>query len=194
MIAFSKIRATGISICHDFVPGDLGQLIYIHGIQNFADYGYNHVHEAYCARIAVEFILAADRGRSRAWLAKKQGKVVGSIFIVERPDNQAQLRLLFVDRSLRGVGLGRWFVEESVRYCRACEFDVVYLWTVQGLDRAISIYESVGFTRVAEKSVEEWGKSSLEIRFDLNLAGHPARRSQETEKPRSQDEEGQGQR
>jgi GNAT superfamily N-acetyltransferase len=169
--SFSKIQAAGISICHDLVPGDLGWLIYIHGTQNFADYGYNNVHEAYCARIAVEFILDADRGRSRAWIAKKQEKVVGSVFIVERPNNQAQLRLLFVDRSLRGAGLGRWLVEESVRYCRTCGFEVIYLWTVQGLDRAISIYESVGFTRVAEKNVEEWGKSSLEIRFDLNL-GH----------------------
>jgi GNAT superfamily N-acetyltransferase len=194
MTSFSQIEAAGISICHDFAPGDLGRLIHIHGIQNFADYGYNHVHEAYCAQIAVEFILGHEKGRSRAWLAKRQGKVVGSVFIIERPNNEAQLRLLFVDRSLRGVGLGRWFVEEAIRYCRACEFAVVYLWTMQGLDRAISIYESVGFTRAAEKRVDEWGKSSLEIRFDLNLPGHPARRSQETRKPRSQDAEGKGQR
>jgi GNAT superfamily N-acetyltransferase len=165
----SRIQAAGISIHHDFAPGDLGQLIWIHGVQNFADYGFNHIHEAYCAKIAVEFILGPEEGRSHAWLAKREGKVVGSIFIVERPDNQAQLRLLFVDRPVRGIGLGRWLVEESIRYCRASGFDVVYLWTVQGLDRAISIYESVGFTRVAEKSVAEWGKASLEIRFDLNL-------------------------
>jgi GNAT superfamily N-acetyltransferase len=170
MTLFSQIQAAGISIGHDFTPGDLGQLIYIHGIQNFADYGFNHIHEAYCARIAVEFILSTEKGRSQAWLAKKQGQVVGSIFIVERPNNQAQLRLLFVDRTVRGVGLGRWLVEESIRYCRTAQFNVVYLWTVQGLDRAISIYESVGFTKITEKSVEEWGKSSLEIRFDLNLA------------------------
>jgi GNAT superfamily N-acetyltransferase len=170
MTVLSKIQAVGISIHHDFAPGDLGQLIYIHGVQNFADYGFNHVHEAYCAQIAIEYILVPEKGRSRAWLAKKEGKVVGSILIVERLDNQAQLRLLFVDRSVRGIGLGRWLVEESIRYCRAGGFNVVYLWTVQGLDRAISIYESVGFTRVAEKSVEEWGKTNLEIRFDLKLA------------------------
>jgi GNAT superfamily N-acetyltransferase len=170
MTLLSKFQAAGISIHHDFAPGDLGQLIYIHGVQNFSDYGFNHIHEAYCARIAVEFILGPEQRRSRAWLAKKEGNVVGSVFIVERPDNQAQLRLLFVDRSVRGVGLGRWLVEESIRYCRAGGFKVVYLWTVEGLDRAISIYESVGFSRVAEKSVEEWGKTSLEIRFDLNLA------------------------
>jgi GNAT superfamily N-acetyltransferase len=164
------METAGISIHHHFAPGDLGQLIYIHGVQNFADYGFNHVHEAYCAQIAVEFILCTEKGRSQVWLAKKEGKVVGSIFIVERPNNQAQLRLLFVDHSFRGVGLGRWLVEESSRYCRGEGFSVVYLWTVKGLDRAIWLYESVGFTPVSEKKVEEWGKSSLEIRFDLNLA------------------------
>jgi GNAT superfamily N-acetyltransferase len=91
-------------------------------------------------------------------------------FIIERPNNQAQLRLLFVDTSVRGLGLGRWLVEESIRYCKGEGFDVVYLWTVKGLDRAIWLYESVGFTRVAEKIVGEWGKTSLEIRFDLHLA------------------------
>jgi GNAT superfamily N-acetyltransferase len=165
------IEASGISIDTIFAPGDLGQLIYIHGLQNFADYGFNHVHEAYCAQIAVDFILCSAKGRSRVWLAKKEGKVVGSIFIIERPDNQAQLRLLFVDRAVRGLGLGRWLTEESIRYARAEGFNVVYLWTVEGLDRAISLYESIGFTRVEEKSVEAWGISGVEIRYDLNLRG-----------------------
>jgi GNAT superfamily N-acetyltransferase len=165
-----KIQSAEISIHSVFVPGDLGQLIYIHGVQNFADYGFNELHEASCARIAVDFILDQSSGRSRVWLAKKEGKVVGSIFIVERPENEAQLRLLFVDRSVRGLGLGRWLVEESIRYCRFAEFRSVYLWTVEGLDRAMSIYESVGFVRVKEKSVEDWGQPNVEVRFELTLA------------------------
>jgi hypothetical protein len=39
------------------------------------------------------------------------------------------------------------------------------------LERAIWIYESIGFRPAAEKSVEEWGKTNLEVRFDLNLLG-----------------------
>jgi GNAT superfamily N-acetyltransferase len=168
-----KIENAGVSIHREFRPGDLGQLVYIHGVQNFADYGFNHVHEAYCAKIAVELILERDKRRSRAWLAKKENKIVGSILIVERPNNQAQLRLLFVDLTVRGIGLGRWLVEESIGYCRAGGFDLVYLWTVDGLDRAISIYESVGFTRVAEKTIEEWGRRGVEVRFDLDLTRGP---------------------
>ena len=75
MTSLELIEGAGISIGQNFAPGDLGQLIYIHGVQNFADYGFNHVHEAYCAQIAVEFILCPEKGRSRAWLAKKEGKV-----------------------------------------------------------------------------------------------------------------------
>jgi GNAT superfamily N-acetyltransferase len=163
------MEAAGISIHREFAPGDLGQLVYIHGVQNFADYGFNHLHEAYCGQIAAEYILTREKGRSRVWLAKKEGRVVGSIFILERPANRAQLRLLFVDQAIRGLGLGRWLVEESIRYCREAGFGLLYLWTVSGLDRAISIYESVGFKPVEEKSVVDWGKTNLELRFELTL-------------------------
>ncbi len=107
-----KLQQTGISIHHTFEPGDLGQLILIHGVQNFRDYGFNAVHEAYCAKIAADFILSTASDRSKFWLAKQKGTVVGSVFIFEQPANQAQLRLLFVDASVRGGGLGRWLVEE----------------------------------------------------------------------------------
>src|ERR1700733_10460575 len=159
MRRLDSIEAAGISIHRDFAAGDLGQLIYIHGVQNRADYGFNHVHEAYCAQIAVEYILCSQKqkGRSEVWLAKQEGKVVGSIFIIERPNNQAQLRLLFVNRSVRGLGLGRWLTEESIHYSRSKEFSTIYLWTVRGLDHAISLYESVGFTPVEEKKIKEWG-------------------------------------
>jgi len=168
----SKIQSAGIVVQHEFVPGDLGQLIHIHGVQNFADYGFNEVHEAYCARIAADFILdqSKGRGRSRVWLTKQAEKVVGSIFIVERPGNAAQLRLLFVDISVRGIGLGRWLVEESIRYCQSAGFRSVCLWTVEGLDRAMSVYESVGFVRVEEKCAQNWGQSNVEVRLDLDLS------------------------
>jgi len=169
MVLPEKIRKAGISIHHDFVPGDLGRLIYIHGVQNFRDYGLNESHEAYCAKIAIDFLLTAQKGRSRAWIPKKDNQVVGSVLIVERPENQAQLRLLFADDSVRGVGLGRWLVEESVRYSREAGFDLIYLWTVAGLDRAKSVYESLGFVKVEEKIFVEWGQTTTEIRYDLKL-------------------------
>jgi GNAT superfamily N-acetyltransferase len=164
-----KLLDAGISISHDFEPGDLGRLIEIHGIQNFHDYGFSPIHEAYCAQIACDFILNPNPGRSKAWLAKKDGVVVGSVFICELPDDVAQLRLLFADRSVRGSGLGRWLTEDSVRYCREAGFKKVFLWTVDGLERAIAIYRSLGFEQTGEKTQLIWGRESRELRFDLTL-------------------------
>jgi len=162
-----KIRKAGISIDDKWEPGDLGLLIHLHGVQNFQDYGFNAMHEAYCAKIAVEFILNPHRDRSSVWIAKRGGEVVGSVMIIERPENEAQLRLLFVAKSVRGIGLGRWLVEEAVRYSALCDFSGIYLWTVTGLDRAIAIYQSVGFVQSAERFVEGWGQRNAEVRFDL---------------------------
>src|ERR1700756_4661199 len=164
-----KLLDAGISIGHTFEPGDLGRLIEIHGIQNFHDYGFSPVHEAYCAQIACDFILNPDPGRSKAWLAKKDGVVVGSVFICELPDDIAQLRLLFADSSVRGSGLGKWLVVDSVQYCREAGFKKGVLWTVDGLERAISIYQNLGFKLTEEKIQFAWGRESRELRFDLEL-------------------------
>jgi GNAT superfamily N-acetyltransferase len=165
-----KLLDAGISISYAFEPGDLGRLIEIHGIQNFQDYGFSPVHEAYCAQIASDFMVNPNPGRSKAWLAKKDGVVVGSVLICELSDNVAQLRLLFADKSVRGSGLGRWLTEDSVRYCREAGFKKVFLWTVDGLERAISIYKSLGFNLTDEKTQVVWGRESRELRFDLVLS------------------------
>jgi GNAT superfamily N-acetyltransferase len=165
-----RLLQAGITLHHTFEPGDLGQLIQIHGVQNNQDYGFNAVHEAYCARIATDFILESSKGRSKAWLAKQEGSVVGSVLIFEQPDDQAQLRLLFVDKSVRGCGLGRWLVEQSVRYCISAGFRTVYLWTVRGLDRAISIYTSLGFKEIEVKETMDWGRRSEEVRYELVIS------------------------
>src|SRR5262245_20590095 len=169
-----KIKQAGIVIGDKWEPGDLGSLIHLHGIQNFQDYGFNAIHEAYCAKIAVDFILNPQQDRSFAWIARKSGEVIGSVLVVERPENQAQLRLLFVAKSVRGIGLGRWLVEEAVRYSALCGFSGIYLWTVTGLDRAIAIYQSVGFVQSEERFVEGWGQRNTEVGFDLALkSGDP---------------------
>ncbi|MBV9491828.1 MAG: GNAT family N-acetyltransferase [Verrucomicrobia bacterium] len=168
------LSKAGLTLGHHFRPGDLGELIRIHGIQNAADYGFGPKHEAYCARIAAEFILNPREDRSRVWLIyAEDARVVGSVFIVELPDDLAQLRLLFVHARLRGLGMGRWLVESAVRYVRRTGFRSVFLWTVRGLDRAVKIYKTAGFIKTDEKPGPGWGDSSVEVRYELRLAGDP---------------------
>ncbi|MBL6751675.1 MAG: GNAT family N-acetyltransferase [Nevskia sp.] len=169
MTTSERLRAAGVTIHDRFEPGDLGELIRQHGVQNWRDYGFNTVHEAYCARIAADFVLNPAPGRSRLWLAKRAGAVVGSVFICECPGNAAQLRLLFVDAPARGLGLGRWLVEQAVDYCRQAQFARVFLWTVEGLERAGAIYASLGFVLTEDKPNQDWREQARELRYDLEL-------------------------
>lgn len=171
-MAFSlpdRLVRAGLRLRHEFRPGDLGELIRIHGVQNALDYGFGPAHEAYCARIAADFVLNLHPGRSRVWLVCRDDLAVGSVFIVELPDAIAQLRLLFVDARLRGLGLGRWLVQSAVEYARRAGFRSVFLWTVRGLDRATGIYEDAGFVKTEEKPGAGWGDGPVEVRYELRF-------------------------
>lgn len=169
MALSDKLQAAGVTVQHKFEPGDLGALIHIHGVQNLRDYGFNEIHEAYCARVATDFILNPNPGRSRVWLTRMAGAINGSVFICELTGDVAQLRLLFVDTSARGLGLGRWLVEEAVRYCREAGFGSVFLWTVEGLASAQTLYTSCGFAVTESKPNKEWREESREVRYELQL-------------------------
>ena len=171
----ARLIAAGIRIEHEFAAGDLGKLVLIHGIQNARDYGFNAVHEAYCARIAGDYLIDGGGARGRFWLAKRGDDVVGSVLIIETPDNRAQLRILFVDDAVRGLGLGRWLVEDAVRYCREAGFDALFLWTVEGLERALAVYRAVGFELAETKHNDDWGRRSTELRYELTFKAMPAR-------------------
>jgi GNAT superfamily N-acetyltransferase len=164
-----RLARADLHLRHEFRPGDLGELIRIHGVQNALDYGFGPAHEAYCARIAADFILNPHPGRSRLWLVCQADRAVGSVFIVELPDATAQLRLLFVHARLRGLGLGRWLVQSAVEYARQAGFRSVFLWTVRGLDRATKIYEDAGFVKTEEKPGAGWGDDSVEVRYELRF-------------------------
>lgn len=159
----------GVEADHAFRPGDLGELIRIHGIGNDRDYGFNVVHEAYCARIAADFIVDGGGERGQVWLARRSGRVIGSVFIVEAQGNAAQLRLLYVDDSARGLGLGRWLVDAAVTHGRRHGFDSVFLWTVDGLTRAQRLYEAAGFVCVERRDADGWGLPVCELRYVLTL-------------------------
>lgn len=164
-----RLRDAGVTVDERFEPGDLGELIRIHGVGNARDYGYTVWHEAYCARIAADFLIDGGGPRGRVWLAKKAGAVIGSVFVVETPNNAAQLRLLYAGDAARGLGLGRWLVEAAVTHCREQGFTSIFLWTAEGLHRARHIYESLGFTLSETKAAQGWGVDTHELRFDLAL-------------------------
>jgi len=151
-------------------PGDMGWVVYRHGAIYAAEWGYNHEFEALVARIVADFLDRFDARRERCWIAERQGEIVGSVFLVAKSRAVAKLRLLLVEPSARGLGLGRRLVEECIAFARSAGYRKITLWTQSELEAARAIYKQAGFECVSRKTNRSFGKDGLvaEI-WDLKL-------------------------
>jgi GNAT superfamily N-acetyltransferase len=81
----------------------------------------------------------------------------------------AQLRILLVDPSARGLGVGQRLVEECLEFARKAGYRRMTLFTVDGLSSAHRIYRAMGFEIVRQEAVEMWGHHLVEQEWELEL-------------------------
>jgi len=127
-------------------PGDLGWVVERHGARYAAEYGWDATFEALVARVVADFAERRDTQREAGWIAELDGDRVGCVFCTAADaDDTAQLRLLLVDPSARGAGVGTRLVDECLRFAGRSGYRRIMLWTNDGLVAARRIYERVGF-------------------------------------------------
>jgi GNAT superfamily N-acetyltransferase/DNA-binding MarR family transcriptional regulator len=114
--------------------------------------------EALVAEIVVKFMADRDPRRERAWIAELDGQRVGSIFLVAKSKTVAKLRLLLVEPSARGFGVGQRLVDECIRFARRAGYREIVLWTQSILDPARHIYAKAGFQLVGQEPNHEFGQ------------------------------------
>ncbi len=157
-----------VTIRHDLRPGDLDAIVALHGILYGSEYGWDTTFQEHVSGPLAEF---GDNpsSRSRIWIVEHKGTLAGSIAIVESSKEKAQLRWLLLHPELRGRGLGRMLIEDSIRFCRETGYDSIFLWTEARLSAAANLYSLFGFEKTEENSHQLWGTSVTEQRYDLTL-------------------------
>ncbi|MGN6511938.1 MAG: bifunctional helix-turn-helix transcriptional regulator/GNAT family N-acetyltransferase [Chitinophaga sp.] len=165
----SAPRPEDIMIRHQLQPGDLGNIVRLHGEVYADEYGYNTEFEQYVTETIHDFMKTYDPAKDRVWLASCLGEIAGMIAIVHRPNRQAQLRWFLLRPDFRGIGLGRALMDKAMEFCRQQKCRSVYLLTTNQQGKAASIYTRYGFVKTASTPETLWGQDLYEERYEKKM-------------------------
>lgn len=161
-----------IRIRNSLVPGDIGYVTYLHGAIYAAEYHYGIPFETYVAAGLREFYESFAPEKDRVWLCEYEEKIVGTLFLMHRKENAAQLRYFLLEPKVRGIGLGKKLMDLYMGFLRSCRYRSSYLWTTHELTTAAALYRRHGFVLTEEKPSNAFGKPLREQRYELVLPGN----------------------
>ena len=152
-------------------PGDIGWVIERHGALYAVEYDFNEQFEALVAQVAGAFLAQHDPARERCWIAERDGERLGSVFLMRKTDEVGKLRLLIVEPSARGLGVGKGLVNACIDFARQAGYRKLTLWTNDVLLAARGIYQAAGFRLVATAPHSAFGPPMVGEDWELDLNG-----------------------
>jgi N-acetylglutamate synthase-like GNAT family acetyltransferase len=162
------VEKTDVTIRHILKPGDMGYIIYLHGHLYDKEFGFSIDFETYVAGPLTELVQRKSECE-RVWVVEKDGEIVGSMAISRFSTDQAQLRWLLLHPEVRGQGLAKQLIAESMEFCRKCGYSKIFLWTVDACKDAGELYLKLGFEITEEKPNEAWDDSLIDQKYEIML-------------------------
>lgn len=91
---------------------------------------------------------AYQTGKGNFWVAIENGRVIGTIALLDCGDNRGYLKRMYVSREYRGMGLAKDLLDALARFARASGFKEVYCGTAETMAAANKFYREVGKSTV----------------------------------------------
>jgi DNA-binding MarR family transcriptional regulator/GNAT superfamily N-acetyltransferase len=149
--------------------GDIGWVTHRQGLLYAEEYGWDVTYEGMVAKILSDFVASYEERSAGAWIAEREGVILGSVFLVRASATVGQLRLLYVEPRARGMGVGRRLVAACIEGARARGYRKLKLWTNDILVSARRIYEAAGFELTGEASHRSYGQKLNGQTWELRL-------------------------
>ena len=165
--AMIQPSARAFDIRHELRPGDLGMVIHLHGVHYAREYGLDTTFEPYVAKPLADFVLS---GAGRLWIAEEDGRVVGSIAVVDADDGVGQLQVVSADaggprhRSRPAHARDGADLLPGARHAPASSYGASRSSTTR-----CRLYERAGFKITETNTTLLWGAERTEVRMDLEM-------------------------
>ncbi|MEL7344229.1 MAG: bifunctional helix-turn-helix transcriptional regulator/GNAT family N-acetyltransferase [Pseudomonadota bacterium] len=155
----------------DVETGDLGWLIQRNGELYREEYDFNFEFEVFAADILVTFLQNFDPKRDAAFIAARGEERLGSIFCEhdKHDPDLAKLRVFFVERHARGIGLGARLMEACLGFARQAGYKRMTLGTLDTQKAARRQYARFGFEIVEATPVRLFGQDVTEEMWEVTL-------------------------
>lgn len=150
-------------------PGDLGQVCARQAILYREHWGWGDGLEALMLEICATYLRDFKPGLEQGWIAERDGRMLGSIFVAQEDRETARLRMLYVEPEARGLGIGAALVRQCTEFARAAGYKRMVLWTHAVLDSARRIYKAEGYRVTSTEVQSEFGKEEISEHWLLEL-------------------------
>ena len=127
-----------VTLSRGYVPGAIGRVTELHGAYYAKYWNFGAFFEAKAASEMAEFFERYDEMQDGFWTAHVDSRVEGCITIdgLHASQEGVHLRWFILSDSLRGSGVGNQLIGTALHFCRAHNYESVYLWTFEGLNAA----------------------------------------------------------
>jgi DNA-binding MarR family transcriptional regulator/GNAT superfamily N-acetyltransferase len=151
------------------LPGDIGWVVERHAAVYAAEYGFDHRFEALVAQVAGQYLATRNPDCEFCWIAQRGQERLGSIFLVQGSPAVGKIRLLLVEPSARGLGIGRILVQTCIETARTVGYSQLTLWTNDVLVAARNIYAAAGFRMIDSTPHADFGPPMRGENWTLDL-------------------------
>ena len=132
-------------------------------------YGWGANLEANVAEAVAAFLHSFRAGRAQCWIAEVDGEMAGSVLLTDEGDGLSRLRLLYVEPSAHGKGIGSALVRECIVFARAAGYRRMMLWTHSILEAARRIYAREGFNLISTEDHTVFGPTLTGEIWEMSL-------------------------
>lgn len=166
-----NLRQNGFSLLTSYQPGLIGRIVELHGRAYVEEWKFWKFFECKVAAELSIFMECIDSRHSQIWSLEKDGQYYGAITLdgSQADKDGAHLRWFILDPETRGLGFGRFLLEQAIQFAKEKGFKSIYLWTLEGLEPAGKLYRSYGFELEESLLANQWGRDVQEEKLRLTL-------------------------